>query len=367
MKNLFSKIIISTLLLLTFTSFISATEYSSETKYLKGRVVEILEEKDLQFEEQTQKYQRLKIQLLDTKDVIEVENGSFPSTQVIQYRVGDTLEITEDIDVEGSTIYYILGYVRTTPLLLLTILFVILAIIVGRKKSFFAIISMIFSFFVILKFILPKIQNGDNPVFVAIVGCLLIIPTTFYLSHSFERKTTIAILGTLISLVLTGILSYIFVKYAHLTGGETEDAMILQSMTGSKYNLQGILLAGIIIGTLGVMDDITVSQTAIVFQLKDLKKEIGMKELFNRSLEIGRDHIASMINTLVLVYAGASLPLLLIFLNNPRPFGDIVNIEMIATEIVRTLVGSIGLILAVPITTYLAVLFVTKNFLKISK
>ncbi len=328
---------------------------------MKGKIVEILEERDIQFEEQTQKYQKLKVEIFNTEESIEIENGLFPSTQVIQYRVGDRIEITQDTDIEGNTIYYILGYVRSTPLLILSIIFVILAILVGRKKSFFSIVSMILSFLIIINFILPRIQQGNDPVLIAILGCLLIVPITFYLSHSFEKKTTIAILGTFVSLIITGILSYIFVQYAHLTGAETEEAMILQSMTGSKYNLQGILLAGIIIGTLGVMDDITVSQTAIVFQLKDLKKDISRRELFRRSLNIGRDHIASMINTLVLVYAGASLPLLLIFSNNPRPFSDVVNIEMVSTEIVRTLVGSIGLILAVPITTYLAAFFVSQK------
>lgn len=361
MKNILKNIILASLFLILFSSVTYAQQSNKDTQYLKGKVIEILEEKELQFEEQKQKYQKLKIELIGKTETLEVENGVLPSTQVIEYRVGDRVEISVDKDFEGKNVYYILGYVRTTPLLLLTVIFLLLAVIVGRKKSIFSVFAMILSFFIMTNFILPRIQAGGNPVLIAIIGCVFMIPVTFYLSHSFERKTTIAVLGTFISLIITGVISYLFVEYAHLTGAETEEAMILQSMTGSKYNLQGILLAGIIIGTLGVMDDITVSQTSIVFQLKDLKKDISNGELFSRSLQVGRDHIASMINTLVLVYAGASLPLLLIFANNPRPFGDILNIEIISTEIVRTLVGSIGLVLAVPITTYLATIFCGKE------
>jgi len=216
---------------------------------------------------------------------------------------------------------------------------------------------MLLSFGVLFIFVLPQIQAGRDPVLIAVISSIFIIPITFYLSHGFERKTTIAVIGTFIALVITGILAVLFVNGAHLNGF-SEDAMFLQTMDGVQYNLRGILLSGIIIGTLGVMDDITVSQTSIVFQLYDVKKDMTVMELFTRSIQIGKDHIASMVNTLVLVYTGASLPLLLLFMNNPRPLGEILSVEAVSTEIVRTLVGSIGLILAVPITTFLASIFV---------
>ncbi len=189
---------------------------------------------------------------------------------------------------------------------------------------------------------------------------MIIIPITFYLSHGFNKRTTIAIVGTIIALTITGILSVIFSNLAHLSGAESEEVLFLQGMNNTTYNLKGLLLAGILIGTLGIMDDITISQTSIVHQLYDLKKDISTKELFKRSLELGRDHIASMINTLILVYAGASMPLLLLFLSDDRTFSEVISLEVVSTEIVRTLVGSIGLILAVPITTYLACYFVKK-------
>ena len=145
-----------------------------------------------------------------------------------------------------------------------------------------------------------------------------------------------------------------FVESAQLTGFASEEAGFLQTIKQGSVNIKGLLLAGIIIGVLGVLDDITISQSAIVFQLKETNEKLGFFELYKRAMNVGQDHISSMVNTLVLVYTGAALPLLLLFIDNPHPFSEIVNYEIIADEVVRTLVGSIGLILAVPITTVIA-------------
>ena len=152
----------------------------------------------------------------------------------------------------------------------------------------------------------------------------------------------------------------IFVEAAKLTGFASEEAGFLQVAKQGAMNMKGLLLAGIIIGVLGVLDDITISQSAIVFQLKEANEKLKFNELYKRAMNVGQDHISSMVNTLVLVYTGAALPLLLLFIDNPHPFSEIVNYEIIADEIVRTLVGSIGLILAVPITTVIASLVAEK-------
>jgi len=183
---------------------------------------------------------------------------------------------------------------------------------------------------------------------------LAIIPATFFLSHGFNKKTWIAIGGTLIALIITGVLADIFVEGAKLTGFASEEAGFLQAHKLGLINIKGLLLAGIIIGVLGVLDDITVSQSAIVQQLKEANSKLKAGELYKKAMSVGKDHIASMVNTLILVYTGAALPLLLLFIDNPHPFSDIINYEIIADEVVRTLVGSIGLMLAVPITTFIA-------------
>jgi len=202
--------------------------------------------------------------------------------------------------------------------------------------------------------------SGNNPILIAVGASLVIIPVSFYLAHGLNKKTTIAIISSIISLIITAILASIFTQIGHLTGLSSEEAGML-SIDQGNLNMKGILLAGIVIGALGVLDDVTISQAAIVDELAKTANLTKAKDLYTRSMVIGKDHITSMVNTLVLAYTGASLPLLLIFTNNPHPFMEIINYELIAEEIIRTLVGSIGLILAVPITTMIAANWYRKN------
>jgi len=162
-------------------------------------------------------------------------------------------------------------------------------------------------------------------------------------------------------LIITGVLAGFFVESAKLTGFASEEAGFLQIARGGTINIKGLLLAGIIISTLGVLDDVTVSQSSIVNQLKETDKNLSFEKLYQRAMKVGQDHISSMVNTLVLVYTGAALPLFLLFIDNPHPFLEVINYEIVADEIVRTLVGSIGLILAVPITTFIAAMTLEKE------
>lgn len=358
-----------TILLTTITIFLFSKgnifAQEDSIKYMNGEIIEIVEEKEIEHKETKEKQLYQKIKILVTKgdkkgEEIISENGTQPMGHTNKYRVGDEILISQMIDAEGNEIYYIVDYIRTKSLGILFAIFTVLAVLVGRKKGFLSLLSMALSFLIIFVFLLPQIEQGKDPILITILTSMIIIPITFYLSHGFNKKTTIAIVGTIIALIITGILSVIFSNLVHLSGAESEEVLFLQGMNNTTYNLKGLLLAGILIGTLGIMDDITISQTSIVHQLYDLKKDISTKELFKRSLELGRDHIASMINTLILVYAGASMPLLLLFLSDDRTFSEVISLEVVSTEIVRTLVGSIGLILAVPITTYLACYFVKK-------
>jgi len=283
---------------------------------------------------------------------VTVELGRTKAVNKIEYKEGDEVAVVKTYDKKNE-IFELRGYVRRFTLFWLFLVFAALAIIIARWKGVASLLSMAFSFAVIFVFILPKILVGWDPVITAIAGAVIIIPVTFYLSHGFNPKTTVAILGTVISLIIVGILAKIFVGAARLTGFN-EEVGFLQISGQGAINPQGLMLAGIIIGVLGILDDITISQAAIVYQLKRTRVGSQVKELYKRAMEVGRDHISSMVNTLVLVYVGASLPLLLLFVNNPVPAEQILNYEILAEEIVRTLVGSIGLILSVPITTFLA-------------
>jgi uncharacterized membrane protein len=331
---------------------------------LEAVVEKIAEEKQIKplGAENFQLYQKL--ELLVTKGSLKdkkiiVENGNLPAANSLRYKVGDKVMVSFNKDFEGNDSFYITDYIRRESLAWLFLIFALLAIAVARWRGAASILGMGISFLVIFIFILPKISAGANPVGIAILGALMIIPITFFLSHGFNKKTLVAMGGTLIALIITGILANIFVEAAKLTGFASEEAGFLQVAKGGAINMKGLLLAGIIIGLLGVLDDVTVSQAAIVFQLKEANDRLKFNQLYQRAMRVGQDHIASMINTLILVYAGASLPLLLLFLDNPHPFSEVVNYEIIADEVVRTLVGSIGLILAVPLTTLIASLAVS--------
>ena len=332
---------------------------------LEAVVTSITEEKEVAAEGADKKvlYQKLEVLVIGGKrkgEKLVVENN-MPVVNAQRYKVGDKVVISANQTPAGKELLYINDYVRRVPLYFLFAIFAVLTVLIGRKRGLASLIGMGLSFFVIFTFVLPQILSGKDPIFIAITASLFIIPISFYLSHGLNRKTTAAVIGTIIALVVTGILANVFVDAARLTGFASEEAAFLQQAKPDLINIRGLLLAGIIIGVLGILDDITVSQAAIVSQLKSTSTKIPFWELFNRSMDIGRDHIASMVNTLVLVYTGAAMPLLLLFSNNPQPFSELINYEIIAEEIVRTLVASIGLILAVPITTFITTVLFDKK------
>ncbi len=276
------------------------------------------------------------------------------------YQVGDKLLIGFT-ETEGQQNFYIIDFIRRRSLLSAFFIFSVLVLAVGRLQGATSLLGMGVTYLVIFQLILPVILSGTSPILAAFAGSFLIIPVTFYLSHGLNRKTTVAVVSTVLALGITSLLAVYFVDAAWLTGFASEEAGYLQTVNTAQLNMKGLLLAGIIIGALGVLDDITVAQAAVVEQLNDANKDLKAKDLFFRAMNVGRDHIASMVNTLILVYTGSVLPLLLIFVNNPRPAWEIINYEIIAEEIIRTFVGSIGLILAVPITTLFAVWLVKKK------
>lgn len=327
---------------------------------LEATVTHIIQEGVIEDELGSHLYQKLEMEVtkgsLDGQTII-VENGNLNSSNLQKYKVGDKLQLVKSTDLDGKDLFFITDYIRRGPLMMLAVLFVVITVLIGGIWGVTSLFGMIFSFFVIFSFILPQLLAGRDPIFVAILGATAIIPVTFYLSHGFNIKTHMAIVGTLITLVFIGILAGIFVDLVHLTGFASEEASFLQSELQGKIDVKGLLLAGIIISSLGILDDITISQSSVIKELREANHKLTQWELFSRGMRVGRDHIASLVNTLVLVYAGSSLPLLLLFVNNPHPFSEVINYEFIAEEIVKTLIGSIGLILAVPVTTALAVMY----------
>ncbi len=277
------------------------------------------------------------------------------------FEVGDKVIVNLRQLSNGEAVYEIVDFKRETPILILFVIFVLLTIFIARKQGLFALLSLGISFIILFEYILPQLLEGKNAILITISAAAIIIPINFFLSHGVNKKTTIAILGTLITLVLIGLMTEIFVDMAKLSGFTSDEAIFLRQQTNGVVNIQGVLLASIILAYIGVLDDITISQSAIAFELNNTSKKLNFWQLYSKTMNIGRDHIASLVNTLILVYTGTALPLLLLFVNTQTSFGDVVNREFMAEEIVRTLLASIGLILAVPITTLIACLYLKKT------
>lgn len=267
------------------------------------------------------------------------------------YKVGDQVLLQQD--PQFNELYSVTDFVRTHSLIRLFILFLIVILIVSNWAGLRSLLGLLFSFTVIFKFVLPQIALGSNPLMVALIASIFILFVSYYLTHGINHKSTIAIVGTFGALTLTGIMAIVFSNLSKLTGFGNEDVSFLigQIPNSSVYNL---LLAGMIIGSLGVLDDITISQASIVAELSDANRKLSIWELYRRAMNIGHDHISSLVNTLVLVYAGSALPLLLLFIQSNASPLELLNYEAVAEEVVRTLVGSIGLVTAVPFTTIIA-------------
>ncbi|MBA3742609.1 YibE/F family protein [Sporichthya sp.] len=267
---------------------------------------------------------------------------------------GDKIVMVYGPDAPPGSQYQVIDFQRGSPLLLLALLFVAVVIIAGRWQGLAALGGLIVSFAVLVLFVLPAILNGSSPLLVAVAGSAVIMFAVLYLTHGVNVWTSVAVLGTLGALLLTGVLGLVFTNAAHFTGLASENAGMI-SASYPDVDVRGLLLAGIIIGSLGVLDDVTVTQAVTVAELHRADPAMPRTALFAAANRVGRAHIASTVNTLVLAYAGASLPLLLLFTAGGRSTADLLTSEVVATEVVRTAVGSIGILAAVPLTTWLAV------------
>ena len=267
--------------------------------------------------------------------------------------VGDDLVLTATHLADGSTLYNFADYERSSAMWVLVVLFVVTVVALGRWRGVGALAGLVVSVAVLVMFVLPALLEGSNPVLVAIVGASIIAFASLYLAHGFDSATNVALLSTLAALALTGLLAWAFIELTSLTGLTDENALFLDAL-GVHIDPRGLLLAGVVIGSLGVLDDVTVTQVSAVGELHRARPDATIGELYHSALVIGRDHISSTVNTLFLAYAGAALPLLLLFSEVRQAIATTAMREVVAVEIVRTLVGSIGLVAAVPIATGMA-------------
>jgi uncharacterized membrane protein len=254
--------------------------------------------------------------------------------------------------------YQFYDYQRSTPLLWLLIAFAAVVIAFGRLQGVRALIGLALSLGVLVLFVVPALLRDSPAVLVALVGTVAVAYIAIYLAHGVNISSTIALAGSLVALAVTSLLALVVAASAQLSGLASEEAQTLR-FTAEALDLRGLLIAGIVVGALGVLDDVTVSQVSTVAALRRAQPDIGVRALYTEATRVGRDHVASTVNTLVLAYAGASLPLLLFFAQGDIPVARIITGELVAVEVVRMLVGSIGLVLSVPVTTGLAALILS--------
>jgi uncharacterized membrane protein len=291
----------------------------------------------------------------DLVQIVPVE----PSTP--RFAVGDPVRVAYsggDPTDPGS--YQVVDFQRGGALIWLGAAFAVAVLLLGRWRGLAALVALGLSLLVLVVFVLPAILAGSSPVTVAVVGASVIMFAVLYLTHGLSARTSTTVLGTLVSLALIALLSAVFSAFARLTGLDDTTASLIGTL-GVPVDARGLVLAGVIIGALGVLDDVTVTQTSAVWELRAANPTLGPRALFAAGMRIGRDHVSSAVNTLVLAYAGASLPLLLLFTVAAQGPGTVLTSQDVATEVVRTLVGSIGLVAAVPITTALAAVVASRE------
>ncbi|MEX1023140.1 MAG: YibE/F family protein [Dehalococcoidia bacterium] len=317
----------------------------------EAQIVEVIEDRAEPGAGPSARHQRLRLRVGGEEEVVEhtfVEG----SARGYAFEEGDRVLVTEA--PEGAPVrYQIVDRVRRAPVWALSLAFALLVVVVGGRQGAFSLAALAISFLVIVRFIVPGIYSGWDPVLTAVAGSLVIMASALVIGHGPSAKTWIALGGTAASLALTAVLAGVAVSVTRLSGYADEGVGTLEQLTGG-IDAGGLLLGGIIVGALGVLDDVTTTQASTVLELRRANPALGTAQLFARAMNVGRDHIAATTNTLLLAYAGASLPLLMILAGQSEPLGILVSYEVLTTEIVRTLVGSMGIVAAVPITTVLA-------------
>lgn len=263
---------------------------------------------------------------------------------------GDTLVLTRDGGAEGGPSYGFFDFARGTPMVVLAIMFAVVVGAVARLRGLASLLGLAFAFFVLLRFVLPGLLSEQSPTLVGLVGSAAIMFVVLYLAHGFSARTTTALVGTLFGLSLVAVMGAIAVATARLTGLTSEETTRL-NIYDPTIDFSGLVLAGIIVAGLGVLNDVTITQASAIWQLHEVDPGMTWRELYKRGMAVGRDHIASTVYTIVFAYAGAALPLLLLFEIYSQPWEVVVTSSALAEEVIRTMVGAIALVLAVPVTT----------------
>jgi len=328
----------------------------------KAEVFEVIEEGTVALGERTQSYQVLRVEVLEGpyKGLItEIDYGKRqirPEGSTLE--PGDRLIVSINQAPDGSVNSYFIDFVRTKPLLWLLVAFVLFSVLVGGWQGARGLLGLFVSLVVILVYIIPSILDGKDPIAVTLIGGFLLLGISLYLIYGWALKTHAAVIALFFTLAFTGLMINFFVDLTRLTGFGDEDILFVIQQVDININMRGLVLAGMLIGAMGALDDLVITQVSVVLELHDADSELGTRSLYTRAMRVGQDHISAMINTLFMAYAGAALPTLILFSLSGQGFVDLINLEFVAEEVVRILAGSLGLIAAAPISTWIASLMI---------
>lgn len=331
-------------------------------EYMKGRVESVMGPLETDYPFPTESILQIRVTVEGLPAPVEAEYAENPLSSFDDLQPGDRVVIVKTSAFAGEPRYIIQDFYRLPSLFLLTLLFVFLAVCIARWRAVTALAGLFCSLLILVYFTVPSIANGASPFLVATVSAFVIATVSITVAHGFSRQTLVALASTLLTLAAAVGFSVLAVSLSRMLGYGSEDAFSLQFSSTTFQNLRGLLLAGMIIGTLGVLDDVTTTQTAAIKEFADGGRETR-SSLIRKGIAVGKEHVASLINTLALAYVGASLPLILLFSLNSdmMPKWAILNSEVISEEIVRTLVGSGALVLAVPLSTLLAAIYYSRR------
>ena len=278
----------------------------------------------------------------------------FSETETSKFKEGDNVYITSLSDDFGNESWSITGYVRGSSMLSLLIIFSVIAILVGKRQGLGSLISLGLTLFILYVWAIPKILEGSDIMVIGIMTVIFTLIIIMYVSHGFNRKTTVAVISTMIGILIVGIFAKIFTNLTHVDGSGSEEAFLLLSQTDGSIDLSGVFFISILIGAMGVLDDVVMSQVSAIQELYMANRELSTFQLYSKAMNIGRDHISSMVNTLFIAYAGSSFALVMLLTYNSGGIGNILKTDVIAEEVVRTLTSSIGILLIVPISSIIA-------------
>lgn len=337
---------------------IGVSDTEVQVQNIKARVVDVIavEESEILYgNERTITIQTLEAEVLEG----EFEGETFILNQdFLGLEVGDTFIAEQYVADDGEVEYRLIDFNRRPGLTWLVLAFMVLILVFARWQGLRSLVSLAGSLIVILYVLVPLLVRGAPPITTSVLLATGILAIAIFFTHGFNKRSLIAFAGTTLTVLITGLLAAWVVETTHLTGFASDEATFLDFNTEGQLNFVGLLLSGIIIGVLGVLDDIAITQVAVVRELYSVDAKLETWEVFRRALRVGKEHVSALVNTLVLAYVGVSLPLLLYVTTlGVSDVSLVINSEIFATEIVRTVIGSIGLILAVPLSTLAAAIF----------